>query len=272
MAVSIPASAHKQVRKIRQLGQDGQGYQVQYKGTSYDDLEDAAAEFEKGDVVESGWILDAWHLEGVPGGGGLLTISCVPDDGGGEAGGTQTALKAVWTCKSVRNDVSIFAYCGPSEGENPNRVALELWQKETDAELANAFKFKKNDQAEEELSEASKAVAEKILKGVESVIRFYPVLTCTSTWSRIPRTFMENLGFVDEPGAPSANETLAPSNLSTVINAHEWLKVQDDVAELPDGKFTHTESWMGIKKVQGQTAFDPDLYGEDRWPMPYTQS
>ena len=272
MAVNIPTGALKQVRKSRQLDQNGQGYQIQYKHTSYDAIETAAAAFRKGDVVESGWILDSWNLEGVPGGGGLLTITCVPDDGGG-SGGTQTALKAVWTCKSVRNDVSILAYCGPSEGSNPNRVALELWQKETDAELANAFKYKKNDQAEDdELSDASKAVAEKILKGVESVIRFYPVLTCTSTWSRIPGTFMEDLGFTDTPGAPSAGETLAPSNLSTIINAHEWLKVQDDVAELPDGKFTRTESWMGIKKVSGTTAFDPDLYGQNRWPMPYSAS
>lgn len=274
MAVNIPASAYKQVRKSRQLDQNGQGYQVQYKGTSYEALETAAAAFKKGDVVETGWILDSWALEGVPGGGGLLTITCAPNDSG--SGGVQKALKAVWTCKSVRNDISILAYCGPSEGNNPNRVALELWMKETDAELANEFKYKKNDQAaEEELSAASKAVARKILKGVESVIRFYPVLTCTSTWSRIPGTFMEDLGFVDTPGAPSADETLAPSNLSTIISGHEWLKVQDDVTELPDGKFTRTESWMGVKKTDAQsgtTAFDPDLYGENRWTMPYSAS
>ena len=53
MAVSIPASAFKQVRKSRQLDQNGQGYQVQYKGTSYEALETAAAAFAKGDVVET---------------------------------------------------------------------------------------------------------------------------------------------------------------------------------------------------------------------------
>lgn len=270
MAVSIPASAYKQVRKSRQLDQNGQGYQVQYKGTSYEALETAAAAFKKGDVVESGWILDSWTLEGVPGGGGLLTISCVPDDSGG-SGGTQKALKAVWTCKSVRNDVAWTAYCGISPGGNPNRFDLEMWMKETDAELAKAFKYKDDKGTEHELSSPSKKLATKINKGVESVIRFYPVLTCTSTWSRIPGTFMEDLGFVDTPGAPSADETLAPSNLSTIINANEWLKVQDDVAELPDGKFSRAESWMGIKKVQGQTAFDPDLYGANRWPMPYQE-
>ena len=269
MAVSIPASAFKQVRKSRQLDQNGQGYQVQYKGTSYEALETAAAAFAKGDKVETGWLLDSWSLEGVPGGGGRLTITCVPDDSGSGPDATQTALKAVWTCKSVRNDVAWTAYCGISPGGNPNRVDLEMWMKETDAELAKAYKYKDDKGTEHELSEPSKKLAAKIDKGVESVIRFYPVLTCTSTWSRIPDTFMESLGFVDTPGAPSANETLAPSNLSTIISAHEWLKVQDDVAELPDGKFSRTESWMGVEKTEGTTAFDPDLYGPNRWPMPY---
>ena len=268
MAVNIPSSALKQVRKTRELNQNGQGYQIQYKGTSYAALETAAAAFKKGDVVETGWILDSWHIEGVPGGGGILTITCGPDDSGG-SGGTQKALKAVWTCKSVRNDVSILAYCGPS-GSHPNRVEIELWQKETDAAVANEFKYHPSENsAPVEMNELSKAVAEKIAKGVESVIRFYPVLTCTSTWSRIPGTFIDDLGFIDTPGAPSADETLAPTNLSTIISAYEWLKVQDDVGELPDGKFTRTESWMGIKKTDGQNAWDPDLYGANRWSMPY---
>lgn len=271
MAVIIPASAFKQVRKSRQLDQNGQGYQAQYKGTSYEALETAAAAFAKGDKVETGWLLDSWSLEGVPGGGGLLTITCVPDDSGSGPDATQTALKAVWTCKSVRNDVAWTAYCGISPGGNPNRVDLEMWMKETDAELAKAYKYKDDKGTEHELSEPSKKLAAKIDKGVESVIRFYPVLSCTSTWSRIPGTFMKNLGYTDTPGAPEANETLAPSNLSDIIGAHEWLKVQDDVSENPDGKFTRTESWMGVKKVEGTTAFDPDLYGENRWPMPYQE-
>ncbi len=271
MAVVIPESAYKQIRKSRQLDQNGQGYQVQYKGTSYEALETAAAAFAKGDVVETGWLLDSWQLEGVPSGGGLLTITCVPEDSVSETGGgtVQTALKAVWTCKSVRNDVAWTAYCGISPGANPNRVDLEMWMKETDAELAKAYKYKDDKGTEHELSEPSKKLAEKIDKGVESVIRFYPVLSCTSTWSRIPGTFMKNLGYTDTPGAPKANETHAPSNLSSIISAHEWLKVQDDVSENPDGKFTRTESWMGVQKVNGTTAFDPDLYGAKRWPMPY---
>ena len=273
MAVVIPESAYKQIRKSRQLDQNGQGYQVQYKGTSYEALETAAAAFAKGDKVETGWLLDSWSLEGVPSGGGLLTITCVPEDTVTDPNNVslQTALKAVWTCKSVRNDVAWTAYCGVSPGGNPNRVDLEMWMKETDSELAKAYKYKDDKGTEHELSKPSQKLAEKIDKGVESVIRFYPVLSCTSTWSRIPGTFMKNLGYTDTPGAPKANETHAPSNLSSIISAYEWLKVQDDVSENPDGKFTRTESWMGVKKVEGTTAFDPDLYGEKRWPMPYQE-
>ena len=273
MAVKIPKSSYEQVRKTLQLDQNGLGFQVQYKGTSYDDLKTAAAAFKKGDKVEKEWLLGTWILEGVPGGSGLLTITCVPEDTVSASDGSskQTALKAVWTCKSVRNDVAWTAYCGISPGGNPNRFDIEMWMKETDADLATDYKYKDDKGTEHELSSPSKKLAAKIAKGVESVIRFYPVLTCTSTWSRIPYTFMKKLGYTDTPGAPEANETLAPSNLNEIINAHEWLKVQDDVAENPDGKFTLTESWMGVKKVDGVTAFDPDLYGENRWPMPYQE-
>ena len=38
--------------------------------------------------------------------------------------------------------------------------------------------------------------------------------------------------------------------------------------ELPDGKWTRTESWMGIPAVDG-SGWDADLYGANRWPMPY---
>ena len=262
MAVNFPQRAYRQVRKSLQFDPNGRGFQVQHKGTSYDDLQTAAAALKKGVEVETGWLLNAWSLEGVPGGGGLLTITCVPGDSATD--GTQKSLKAVWTCKSVRNDVAWTAYCGGAA----SRVALELWMKETDADLADANQFHRTGTETDTLNSQEQAIADKIRKGVESVIRFYPVLTCTSTWSRIPRKFMENLGYTDTPGAPNADETLAPSNLSNIIEAHEWLKVQDDVAEMPDGKFTRTESWMGVVKVKGTTAFDPDLYGPARWTMP----
>lgn len=260
MAVNIPSSALKQVRpRYSQDTSANKGYQVQYKDTSFSALKSATASFAKGDVVETGWVLDSWVLEGVPGGGGLLTLNCIPDDSGGGGGGSASALRAVWTCKSVRNDMSILAYCGGAA----RRVALELWMKETDAALAEANSYHATDTTTDTLNSQEIEIANKIRKGIDTVIRFYPVLTCKSTWSRIPSTFLQNLGFVNTPGAPSADETIAPSNLSSVISAYSWLKVQDDVDETGDGRWQRVESWMGIDGT-----WDAQLYGSSRWPMP----
>lgn len=264
MAVIIPQSAMKQVRcRLSMDAEANRGYQIQYKDTSYDTLKTAAAAFVRGDVVETGWLLDSWTLEGVPGGGGLLTLQCIPAGDGGDSGQTLTALRAVWTCKSVRNDMSILAYCGGAA----SRINLELWMKETDATLANANSFHATEAATDTLNSQESAIANKIRKGIDTVVRFYPVLTCKSTWSRIPGSFLTKIGFVDNPAAPSADEVVAPSNLSSVISAYSWLKVQDDVDETGDGRYQRFESWMGI----GGT-WDPDLYGtvssQSRWPMP----
>jgi hypothetical protein len=260
MAVVIPQSALKQVQhRLSMDTEANRGHLIQYKDPSFDDLKTAAASFARGDEVETGWLLDAWTLEGVPGGGGMLTLQCIPDDVGGGSGTTSRALRAVWTCKSVRNDMSILAYCGGAA----SRINLELWMKETDATLADANRFHATDTTVDTLNSQESAIANKIRKGIDTVIRFYPVLTCKSTWSRIPRSFLTDLGYVDTPGAPDADETVAPSNLSTLISAYDWLKVQDDVDQTGDGRYQRIESWMGIDGI-----WDANLYGPSRWPMP----
>lgn len=289
MALSMPRTALKQVRHNDFLTDQGdRGLSIQYKGTSYDDLKNAANGYRRGDAVENGWVLTNWNLDGVPGGGGLLTINCVPADTfvpEGETSATQYPKDETWTCKTVRNDLSILAYCGPSEGSNPNRVALELWMKETDAELANAFKYHKNENDVEELSEASIAVANKILKGVDTVMRFYPILSRNRKYDNCPDTMLENLFEIDTPPTPSdyidnpnipqssRKKVKKPSNLSTIRASYQWLKVQDDTTEQGDGSFVRTESWMGIRKTNGNPSpWDADLYGANKWPMPYTEA
>lgn len=262
MAIVIPASALKQVREVfSQDSESNRGHQILYKGTSYAALKTAASAFVRGDSVETGWVLDSWSLEGVPGGGGLLTLQCMPAES--TSGGVTAALRAVWTCKSVRNDMSILSYCGGAA----SRVALELWMKETDADLADANSFHNTDTTTDTLKSQEIAIADKIRKGIDTVIRFYPVLTCKSTWSSIPSSFLTNLGFVNTPGAPAAGEVVAPGNLSTIISHHSWLKVQDDVDESGNGRYVRTESWMGIDGT-----WDADLYGPNRWPMPIQAS
>lgn len=260
MAVTIPQTATEQVDRTQGLSQTGKTWSRSWKD-AYSALETAANAIKNGDSYDGGVVTNV-GLRRVPGNCGVLTLTLTKDDTSGQTP-TQTALKAVWTCKSVRNDMSILAYCGAAA----SRVNLELWMKEADAALANNNSFHKNEVETDTLNSQEIAIANKIRKGIDSVVRFYPVLTCTSTWSRIPSTFLKKLCYRDTPSAPSADETHAPSNLSSVISEYDWLKVQDDVVETGDGKWQRVESWMGIDGT-----WDNNLYGSNRWPMPLSNA
>ena len=261
MAVTIPQTATEQVEQSQGRSQTGDTWSRSWKD-AYSALATAANAIKVGDAYDGGVVTNV-SLRRVPGNYGVLTLTLTKDDTSSGSTPTQTALRAVWTCKSVRNDVSILAYCGGAA----SRVALELWMKETDAALAEANSYHATETTTDSLNSQEIAIANKIRKGIDTVIRFYPVLTCKSTWSRIPGSFLQNLGFVNTPGAPSADETIAPSNLSSIISAHSWLKVQDDVDETGDGHYQRVESWMGIDGT-----WDSDLYGSNRWPMPLQSS
>ena len=241
----------------------------------YTDLETAGKGIAKGDVVASGWVASSWSVRRTPGDYGVLTIECTPPDPTSGSGTEQDPtvvepLKDVWSIQSVRNDVSIMAYCGPSEGANPNRAMIEAWMKEPDGQLAKQWKFQKSDGTIETLTGASLALAQKIAKGVEAVIRFYPVVTRTRTYAECPPACLENVGFIDTPPAPSGTAK-HPSGLASAVSAHQWLKVRDDAQQQTDGNWTRTESWMGIAKTDdpNSSPWDADLYGGNRWPMPY---
>lgn len=266
MAVTIPQSARRQPTDSAALDESANlGFAIQYKGP-YSDLETASKSFIQGDLVETGWFLKSWNLQRAPGGLGLLTLSCVSADGVDEESGLTTAKKETWSLKSVRNDMSILAYCGPSEGANPNRYQVEMWMKETDKALVDEYKFKDAKDEEQELSGPSAALAEKIAAGVESVIRFYPLVVRKRLYSNVPNDQFAALGFINTPPAPGA-KAKRPTGLAALLGQYSWLKVQDDCDEQADSDWLRVESWMGIKNGDG--SWDQDLYGSSRWPMPY---
>ena len=247
----------------------------------YTDLETAGKGIAKGDVVATGWVASSWSVRRTPGDYGVLTVECTPPDPTSGSGTEEDPtvvepLKDIWSIKSVRNDVSIMAYCGPSPGANPQRALIEAWMKEPDGDLAENLQFRKSDGTVFDISNseypATVALIGKIRKGIEAVIRFYPVVTRTRTYAAVPPACLENLGFIDTPPAP-AGTAKKPSGLAAAVNAHQWLKVQDDAQEQTDGKWTRTESWMGIAKSDNpdDSPWDADLYGANRWPMPYEQ-
>lgn len=243
----------------------------------YTALETKRLALAEGDEIESGWVAKTWSLRPIPGGYGELTINCVPPDPTSESPGGETVtdpLEDIWSIKSVRNDVSILAYCGPNNA-SPHREAMELWMKETDPDAAAANQYHKPDGTAVDLTSAETELASKIRKGIDAVIRFYPVVTRKRVYSGEPPECLEKLGYIDTPPYDSTPSTATrgkkPGGLGTAIDAHQWLKVQDDADESPDRKWTRTESWMGIPTSDSDDAspWDDDLYGANRWTMPY---
>lgn len=271
MAITIPDHCWRQKSEnVSQDENDVKSFAYILKGP-YSELEDLGNAIKKGTEIVSGWIANTWTLQRVPGDGATLTINCKPNDMTGEPeeeGGddpTQVPLKDIWQIKSVRNDVSILGYCGDANN-NPHRTAIELWQKETDPIALRDNAYHKLDGTMEALTSAELALVQKIKKGIDSVVRFYPVVTRTRVYSTEPKAFLENVGVVDTPPAP------AGGGLAAKIALYEWLKMQDDSAEQSNGDWNRVESWWGILKSdapQGGHPWDPDLYGPQRWTMPY---
>ncbi len=281
MAVSIPDDARRQPDGGLSMD-DGGGFaaSLSWKGP-YNSLAAAAANIAYGDAIPEqddlpgNWYVSSFDLKRVNADNGVLTVAGrIDPPSSSSSGGVSTPIRDLWSLKSVRNDVSILAYCGTS-ANNPNRVAIEKWLKESDGELANGYAYREADgkvvsiAAEPEIS-YSIPVIKKLQEGTESVIRFYPQVMRRRTYYKPPADVFENLGYVNEPSYQASDITFAPDGLSEVIANHEWLKVQDDCDEQGDGKWLRTESWIGILKASSPDGhpWDPDLYGEDRWDMP----
>ena len=305
MSWSVPNTAIRQMDGGDGTNESGAKTKtIVYKGP-YSDLETAKNALVQGDAIEGDWLAKSWNLSRVPGNLGRLEISCVDKDDVTENGETsQYALKVTWSVKSVRNDVSILAYINSSSYPE-GRFAVEMWMKETDQSLVESFKYKDQTGAVKDISGLGPAWVElckKIGRGIESVMRFYPILTKKSITSTPPAKTLEHLSEINDPANSnnfdSVNVTdangnavtddfgnivkklvakktkvfLAPKNLQEIIEAHQWLKCQDDADEQTDGNWVRTESWMGILKSDNpdQQPWDANLYGVGsvRWKMP----
>lgn len=243
----------------------------------YADLDVKLEALAEGDVIETGWAAKTWSLRPVPGGYGELTINCTPTNPSHTEGGQEVIdpLSDIWSIRGCRNDVSLLAYCGPSENANPLRHQIESWLAETDKDLVENYSYKDGDGKVVVLSDASKDLAAKYAKGAQSVMRFYPVVTRKRTYADVPPECLKNLGYIDTPeysGAVSQKtKRKVPDGLADAIGDHQWLKCQDDAEEIEGGKWTRTESWMGIRKSDDPNAspWDENFYGPNRWAMPY---
>lgn len=274
MAITLPDACWRQSTESVGVSDSGdKGFDFVVKG-GYAELETLQGSLAQGDEVVSGWRANSWKLRKGNGGSGTLTITCVADAGNTD-GQTPEAkpLKELWKIHSVRNDVSVMAYCGETPG-GPLRVLVEKWLAEKNREVAEKGTFLENG-AEFDMENEAPATAElikKMKKGVESVVRFYPVLTRQRTYALPPPDCLDGTGYVDTPPDTGLlTNAKRPGNLASKIAEYEWLKMQDDVDETADGKWARTESWWGIKKTDANDGhpWDPNLYGPNRWSMPY---
>lgn len=273
MAVNIPETAIRQ--PLDQLNKDASGLTglaISWKGP-YDDLETASKAISQGDTFE-GMTVSTLTLTTIPGGWGQLTISF--SESSASSSGELAPISDKWSIKSCRNDVSILGYCGKDD-DSPNRVWIECWQRETNAKVAKSGNFTLPDGTSSDLALESHAAATselmaKIERGYESVMRFYPIVQRKRVYSDVPGDLQDTLGFIDTPTSPGVGSK-APVGLSTFVAKYQWLKCQDDCDPTDGTRWIRTESWMGIKKAnEDDSPWDANLYGPNRWPMPYHHS
>lgn len=269
------------------MSSDGKAtHSISYKG-EYSALRVAARALSVGERIEAFNYLDSWNLRRTAGDLGVLTLNCTvlaesENSTSGVLEQQTNLLKDVWSLRSVRNDVSIMGYCGGGSGE-ASRALVEAWQKEPDGKLADQNKYTDAKGEVQEIKDnATLDVIGKIRSGIESVMRFYPLITRTRTYDAEPPACYENLAKVDTPSVPlrdvdikldkKERKTRVPTGLAAIVNNHTWLKCQDDCNEQADGKWTRVEAWMGVATWCARTAWDPDLYGSNPWTMPHSRT
>ena len=264
--VSIPNDAILQPNESINGQESGaRSWSISYKGV-YSTLRAAAFQFEKGDKFSAdGYkgILSTWQVSRLAGEHGTLTLNLTPIGKEGEDEEVDSKLlKDVWSIHGVRNDKSILAKCGDSDSE-ANRARIEAWQKEPDGALAAKFQFRDSNDEIVDLNEGEKKIAEKFQKGIDSVMRFYPLITRKRIYDSEPDVVLENLSKLDTPPVPASisSTVKGPKGLKAVVQKYKWLKCQDDADENDDGTWMRVESWMGAAN------WDEDLYGENAWEI-----
>jgi hypothetical protein len=276
MALTLPPNVYEQpLRSIAAAAGEPDEYEQSWKGDDVDVLECfARITFPAGSVykpyaTDTPLVVKTWRLERGAGGTGTLTVSfsAIWLDGQSATPGN-SPLKDVWSVQAVRLDKSIECYCADDSVGSAwaSLPQLRAWIAEPDGALADSFQFKTADGEVRELSPYTIDVAKKYAKGVRSVMRFYPQIRRRREYAVMPDEIYSNLGF---PGTPSGfNEGTAqkPSALKTLVDAFDWLKTDDGVQQTADNRWERSEAWIGLEKG----GIDADLYGQNRWDMPYT--
>lgn len=176
----------------------------------------------------------------------LVFSAPVQDQGGSN---TATEIGVVWQMRHTQKMISIYRYCGDSEGASANRGRIEQWRKGTDAYLYANYQWRDKVGAIHTLTNRDQLLAAKFKAGFETVMRFYPTITKTTTYSS---------GKIEDIGAGLAHiESSMDAPTGWASAAAAWMKIGDDLSyDSSTGKQTRTETWLG------EESFDTNFYGE----------
>lgn len=270
--IQIPEGCYRQPTESEGLSESGDNTFTYVLKGGYAALKTLKNSLKRGDVVEDGWLAKDWNLQRGNGGTGTLSITCMENTGltDDELNPAQKPLRDVWKIHAVRNDISLLAYCGGESPSQAQRVVVEKWMRETDSTIAAEGNYREKGEIVNVASTwpGSADVIAKMQQGIETVARFYPVITRTRTYATPPPDCLDKIGYIDTPPVSSiagdgSIDVKHPKGLAAKLAGYEWLKMQDDCDETTDGKWTRTESWWGAEK------WDTDLYGPNRWSMPH---
>lgn len=200
----------------------------------------------------AGLLLRSMRIERGVGGAAVLSLDWGKEDQGQGGSSNATALGESWQLKHTQTNVSIYRYCGDSEGASANRGRIEQWRRGTDAYLYANYQWRDKVGAIHTLTDRDQLIAAKFRAGKENVMRFYPTI------QRVSRYTKGKISGVGAGllllGAPSD----APSGF--VPSGWEWMQIGDDLTyDTASGVQTRTTTWLGAE------AFDTDFYGATRW-------
>lgn len=141
----------------------------------------------------------------------------------------------------------IYDVGGARELSSGDRIALQLWETESDYELRADFKFTSSSGSPMSLTLNAQNAAQKLLKGTDSFIEFVPVLRRT--------TLLRGLHTAAPCGIRLLAAQLPADVLPFAPTGYQWMKNADRGTQ--SGKFgqhERIEEWIGSKKI------DEDLY------------
>lgn len=183
------------------------------------------------------------------------------DQGNGSGGSAATRTGVRWQMKHTQKLVSIYRYCGVSEGASANRGRIEQWRKGTDEYLFNNYQWRDKVGAVHTLTARDQLLAAKFRAGFETVMRFYPTIQCVETFTKgtISGIGSDLAYIVAAADIKDSAAVAAPSGWTGAAAA--WLKIGDDLTfDAGSGVQTRTQSWLG------EEAFDDNFYGTaNRW-------